>query len=213
MERGILIGGDVLPGTEMVLRDPRAWWERGDHGTRSRKGYRVTEGLLHWTASAPSSGPDAARIAVRNTKARKGKDGKPLEVGVHLYVFLDAIFQTCNLADAAVHIGHRPTILRSVGIEVDYPGTHAQALKLGVPHEVVMGVAKGLPVKAMAPPAELVERVRWLVDALSSANHPLLDIPRKRGRLTEPGWLEHSDAPGTKVDCAGVFWGPLGLQR
>jgi hypothetical protein len=23
---GILVGGTVLPGTERVLRDPRAWW-------------------------------------------------------------------------------------------------------------------------------------------------------------------------------------------
>jgi hypothetical protein len=150
---------------------------------------------------------------VRNTKARKNKAGGPLEVGVHFYVFLDAIYQTCDIADAAVHIGHRPTILRSVGIEVDYPGTHAQALALGVPHESMMGVADGRPVKAMVPPTELVERVRWLVDVLSAADHPMLSIPRRRAKLGAPGWIEHCDAPGTKVDCAGVFWKPLGLVR
>jgi hypothetical protein len=210
-ERGIIIGGNVLPGTDRVIRDSTAWWASVSWGTRPRKGHRVTEGCLHWTTSAPSTGPDAGRIAVRNTRARKNKKGGPLEVAVHFFVFPDAIFQTCDLADAAVHIGHRPTILRSVGIEIDYPGTHAQAKKLGIPHEVTRGVAKGLPVKAMVPPAESVANLRWLVDALCSAQHPLLTIPRKRARLTEPGWVEHADAPGTKVDCAGVFWPLLEL--
>lgn len=212
-ERGILVNGEVLPGTERVLRRPDAWWARGDIGWLSRAGHTIDQITTHWTGSTTSTGPDAARIAVRNTKARKGKTGQPLKVGVHFYVFGDSIWQTADLADGFFHVGHRPTVRRSVGIEADYPGTHAQALKLGVPHEVFRGFAKGGPVKAMVPPAEVTEGLVWLVSALCSAQHPAMRIPRKRGGLGKPGIIEHCDCPGEKLDTAGAFLGALGLTR
>ncbi len=212
VESGVVINGEVLP-CPFVLRVPGVGWAPSEWGCRPRKGHIVDQVCLHWTGSPTSKGPEGLRQGVRNMKARPSKvrPGK-LEVGIHFIVLEDGVYQTADMGVATVHVGHRPTILRSVGIEIDYPGTHAQALKLGVEHETVRGVARGLPVKAMRPPEALVQHVVRLVDWLTSTTHPAMRIPRQRGGIGKPGILEHADVSDVKVDTAGVFFGALGLR-
>lgn len=216
VDRGILIGADVLPGTERVIRDSTAWWDAGDNGTRPRKGHRADRLLGHWTAGHARTGPTAGPKVVRAMKARERADGSPLDVGIHFVISWDGlIWQTCDLALATTHVGHRPTILTSIGVECCWPGTMTQARKLGLPDPIpVMGSARGGAVKACAPSDDLIEAWRWLATALTSADHPALAIPRARGSATKPGILEHMDVPGsTKIDAAGLLVGALGLAR
>lgn len=213
MQHGIVVGGEVLPGTERVMRDEGAWWSPTGNGHCPRRGHIADQVVLHWTGSPMSSGPRAPIDAVRRMTDRKGKTGQPLKVGCHFLVFPDAIYQTCDLSDGIFHVGHRATARRSIGIEIDFPGTHAEALKLGIPHEAVMGVAKGQPVKCMKPAPELVANVVALVDLLCAIDHPAVRVPRKRGGLGKAGVLEHADMPkpSTKVDTASLFYRALGL--
>lgn len=217
-ERGITIGSDVLPGTERVIRDPAAWWAAGELGTRARKGHRASLLVGHWTAGHAHTGPRAGETVVRRMRARKREDGSQLDVGVHFVISWDGlIWQTADLALATTHVGHRPTILASVGVECCWPGTMTQAERLGMPYATpVRGVARGAAVKAYPPSDELLEAWRWLAGALISARHPLLAIERQRGAVVpmRPGVIEHCDVPGTsKVDAAGLLVGALGLAR
>ncbi len=213
IETGVVINGTVLP-CPFVMRVPGVGWEPAEWGCRPRRGHTADQVCLHWTGSTTSHGSDGLRKGVRNMKARKStrRPGQKLEVGIHFLALADGVYQVADLGVATVHVGHRPTILRSVGIEIDYPGTHAQALKLGVPHESVRGVAHGLAVKAMRPPEALVAHVVALVNWLTSLEHPAVRIPRQRGGKGKPGVIEHADVSDEKVDTAGVFFEALGLR-
>lgn len=209
-ERGILIGGMLIPGTDRVRRDPKAWWEIGEHGTRPRKGAIADTITLHWTAGNLLQGEAAARTCVARTKARKGKTGGPLEVGFHFLVAADGeVWQVADLAWATVHVGHRPTILRSIGIEHAYPGTMEQARKMGIEAKPVAGLARGQRIWCMEPPAALVNGSRYLVDVLCGIDHPGVRVPRRRGGTGKAGIAEHCDVPSsTKIDTAGVLIPP-----
>lgn len=217
-ERGIIIGSDVLPGTERVIREPAAWWAAGDLGTRPRKGHTAQLLCGHWTAGRPHTGPQTGRRVVSAMRARKRDDGSPLDVGIHFVIGWDGlIWQTCDLSQATTHVGHRPTILASIGAECCWPGTVTQAEKLGMPAAPpVRGVARGAAVKAYPPSDELLEAWRWLAGVLTSTRHPLLAIPRSRGAAApqRPGIIEHADVPkSSKIDAAGILVGALGLAR
>ncbi|GAB5541399.1 MAG: hypothetical protein SangKO_011590 [Sandaracinaceae bacterium] len=93
-ERGLLIAGEVIPGTDWVRRDPRYWWTSG-RGTRPRA--RVVDLLVgHWTAGeAGTRDPDGAAPlteydddgprVVRVMRSRK-RNGRPLNVGIHFVI-------------------------------------------------------------------------------------------------------------------------------
>jgi hypothetical protein len=216
ISHGIIIGTETLPGTERVVRDSSAWWDSGDLGTRPRKGHRASLIVGHWTAGHARTGPGTGAKVVRAMKARKRGDGTPMDVGVHFVIGWDGlVFQTADLALATTHVGHRPTILASIGVECCWPGTMTQADKLGMPAAApARGVARGAAVKAYPPSDELVEAWRWLVGALTTARHPLLAVPRASGSCVpqRPGIVEHRDVPGsTKIDAAGLLVGALGL--
>ena len=213
ISRGIIIGDHVLPGTDRVLRDSAAWWQDGERGTQPRSGHRVSYIVGHWTAGHPRTGPTAGPKVVAAMKARKRDDGEPMSVAIHFVVSHDGlIWQTCDLAASTIHVGSRAINRRSIGVETCWPGTMRQAERLGVTDAVpVVGRARGAPVKACAPGDGLLEAWRWLVDALTSAQHPLLVVPRKRGTMDRPGVIEHADVAGTtKVDAAGLLLGALG---
>lgn len=214
---GIVVNGDVLPGTERVIRDSDAWWEAGALGTRPRGGRKASWLVLHWTGGRPRTGPLAGPKVVRAMKARKRKDGSPMDVGIHFVVSFDGIiWQTADLGIGTVHVGHRAINAGSVGVECCWPGTAKQAAKLGVELSgwgTEVGTARGQRVHCMRPSAELVDAVRWLYDALTMASHHALEIPRKRGRVDRHGVMEHCDVPGgTKVDAAGLLVAALGVR-
>ena len=215
MERGILVNGDVLPGTERAMRDPDAWWQAGERGTRLRGGLPADRLVGHWTAGHPRTGPTAGPRVVAAMRSRKRPDGSPLDVGIHFVLGWDGlIWQTADLGIATTHVGHRAINRRSVGVECCWPGTVTQAERLGVEVEhAAVGIARGQRVRCLAPSAELLDAWRWLWDALTQARHPAIAIPRQRGSLERGGAMEHCDVPGTKVDAAGLLVGALGLAR
>lgn len=202
-----MVHGDVLPDTERVIRDPVAWWQPGERGTRPRGGHRADRLVGHWTGGHPRTGPTAGPRVVAAMRARKRPDGSPLDVGIHFVLGWDGlVWQTADLGTATVHAGCRAINRRSVGVECCWPGTVTQAERLGVDVEhAVVGHARGQRVRCMAPSPELLDAWRWLYDALTRAQHPVLAIPRQRGGMERPGAMEHADVPGTKVDAAGLL--------
>ncbi len=216
IERGIIINGDVLPGTERVIRDPAAWWQAGDLGTHKRGGHRIDRLVGHWTAGNPRTGPTAGPKVVAAMRARKRPDGTAMDVGIHFVIAWDGlIWQAADLGWATTHVGHRAINRRSVGVECCWPGTVRQAERLGVEVEhAVTGTARGQRIQCLAPSAEILDTWRWLWDALTRAQHPALAIPRQRGSMERAGAMEHCDvAGGTKADAAGLLVGALGLAR
>lgn len=137
-----------------------------------------------------------------------------MDVSAHFCVAWDGgIHQFADLASATIH-ATRKINLRSIGIETTWCGFHNQGIRLGYPPaEAVRGFARGGAVKCYPPSSELLEGWRWLVQALTSADHPLLAIPMRRGSEATPGILEHADIRGSrKLDCSGLLVGALGLR-
>jgi hypothetical protein len=212
--QGIVVDGTVLPGTGRVTRDSKAWWAPGNVGCRPRKGHVASLLVGHWTAGNPLTGPGTGAKVVRSMKARLSKDkSRPLDVGVHFVIGWDGlVWQTCDLALATTHVGYRPVILRSVGVETCWPGSMKQAKALGVAGKEVIGRARGARVRCLEPSPELLAAWTWLAETLAGAQHPALAIPRRLAKTTkEAGALEHRDMPATtKVDAAGLLVGALG---
>lgn len=212
IEHGIVVRGVVQPGTERVIRDSEAWWSAGRE-TRPRR-WPVDLVCGHWTAGNCRTGPTAGRLLWRAMEARRGADGvRDLSVSIHHSISWDGlIWQHLDHEHAAVHVGHRPTIARSIGIECMWPGTAKQAARLGAEGDVVVRRWDGARVRCMQPSDEMLEAWRWLVDALSRIHEiPRVAAPSDR-RLTLPelarhrGVLEHASLPGTrKVDACGLL--------
>ncbi len=213
IERGIIVGDTVLPGTERVIRDSDAWWANPPD-VYPRKGYRIDRIVGHWTGGHARTGPNAGRKLYQAMAMRKREDGSPMDVSIHFGIAFDGlIFQMANLDDACIHVA-RKINLRSVGVECMWPGTMRQAARLGMPAaHAVVGHARGQRVECYPPSDELLEAWRWLVCALTHAQHPLLAIPYQRGGMERPGVMEHMDVPGsTKVDAAGLLVGAIGWR-
>lgn len=137
IERGIVVGGRVIPGTDWCLRDSDAWWGAGERGV-TRRDRRASILLGHWTAGNDHDGPVTASRVVRAMKARRRPDGAPLAVAIHFVIAAGTpdtdhalVWQTCDLALAATHVGSRGVNAGSIGVEVVSPGTVAQAARLG----------------------------------------------------------------------------------
>lgn len=215
MERGILIGDAVMPGTEFVIRQPAAWWNDGERGTRLRGGVKADQLVGHWTAGHPRTGPLAGPKVVHAMKARKRPDGTALDVAIHFVISWDGlIWQTANLAIATTHVGSRRINSRSIGVECCWPGTIEQARKLGVEVDgVVIGEARGRRVRCLPPSPELVEAWGWLANAIVRIKHPAVAVPRQKGTMDRAGILEHCDVAGTtKVDAAGILRSIAGVR-
>lgn len=223
IERGIIIGDHVLPGTERVIRDPDAMWREPSDDIYPRKGYRVDRIVGHWTAGHARTGPNAGRLLYEAMLARRkdsNGDGKLtpadelMDVSAHFGVSWDGlIWQLADLSSATIHVA-RKINLRSVGVECMWPGTMRQATKLGMPPaHAVIGHARGQRIECYPPSDELLEAWGWLVGALVRAKHPLLSIPMQRGGMDRAGILEHMDVTGsTKIDAAGLLLAHVGLR-
>lgn len=205
IERGIVVDGRVQPGTDFVLRDPAAWWQAGERGTRGRQGVAATVLCGHWTGGPPREGPDAGPRTVRAMRARTRDDGSPLDVGVHFVVSWDGlVWQCADLVVATTHVGHRAINRRSIGVETCWPGLASQADKLEVEGQRVRGWARGAPVLCVAPSDALLDAWVRLAEALARLPAPV-GIPRQTGSLAA-GAIEHQLVPGTsKVDAAGLL--------
>lgn len=216
VERGIVCGGEVIPGTEWCLREPEAWWDwwvpadRPD--LRSRHGKPATLLVGHWTAGHPRVGPATGRRVVAAMRARKRDDGTAMDVSIHFVIGWDGLlWQTCDLATATVHVG-RGVNDRSIGVETCWPGTMEQAHRLGVDDaRPEWRTVRGHRVLCMAPSPDLLASWSRLARALAPASSPLVpgkvEIPRVTARTSMPlaGAGEHWCAPTTKVDAAGYL--------
>lgn len=217
VERGIVVAGQVVPGTEWVLRDSAAWWswdnppDRPD--LRSRHGKPATLLVGHWTGGNPRTGPTTGHRVVSAMRARKREDGSPMDVSIHFVIGWDGMtWQTCDLATATVHVG-RGINDRSIGVETCWPGTADQARKLGMDGVEETRTVKGRKVACVRPSDELVAAWVRLANTLAPAAGPLLpglvEIPRQTAKgsgMPIAGAGEHWCAPATtKVDCASYL--------
>jgi len=223
VERGIVYGGRVLPGTDFVLREPGAWWRAGERGT-FRMRQPVRRCVWHWTAGGTRTGADAATRVVRAMKARTKPDGSPLSVGIHFVVSWDGIVtQSADLSTGTHHAGNMND--GSIGVELTWPGTEGQARALRVDggHILPRRTAQGR-IDVLAPSDALLDAALRLADALSPLDgHAQIAIPRvtraTTARMTTAqariyaGHCEHIHAPGSrKIDCAGVICDALAAR-
>lgn len=227
LEHGLLVAGEVIAGTEFILRDSTAWWDwsvlsdRPD--LRSRNGTKVSLLVGHWTAGNPRTGPLAGPKVVRAMRERRrdddgdgviDKDDPLMSVSVHFVIGWDGlIWQTADLSIATVHVGTNIN-RRSVGVECCWPGTAEQALRLGVDGPCETRRVRGRPIVCLKPSDALVASWARLARVLSTPGlaPSVVDIPRVVGRGPMPlsGAGEHWMAPGTtKVDAAGYLMDAL----
>lgn len=139
IERGLIVGGEVVPGTERIIRDPSGWWDwktREDRHDLVRKDDEVNILVGHWTAGTAGTKDteDDGPTVVRRMKARKSKKrpGQPLKCSVGFVIAADAdtdansefgvasIWQTMDIggAHAGVHVGRGEINRRSIGVEI-----------------------------------------------------------------------------------------------
>lgn len=221
---GIVVGGIVIPGTDRVIRDSCAWWTEGRE-TRPRDGRPVDMLIGHWTAGPARVGPAAGKRLFDAMEARENKDGEDLSVSVQLSISWDGlIWQHADLETGCVHVGARPIIRRSVGVECMWPGTTAQAARLGVAGASVRRPIDGVTASCLAPSDALLESWRWLADTLTGPDAGALGlrIPRRTlglrrtlGELTRsPGGVgEHATLPRgapVKIDACGLLMDATG---
>jgi hypothetical protein len=232
VERGLIVGGRVVPGTEgRVLRDSRAWWNAGDFGTRPRA---PSIDLLvgHWTGgeAGVTSYADDGPVVVANMRARTSKStGRPLRVSITFVIGACGsadehamIWQCLDPAEvAAIHVGRSDVNARSIGVELVSCGIPSPFDTRRRPTDDV--VVNGRLVRICSFYAGQLASFVWLADVLASARSHGIEIPRsvpieakspiahprrRRFTLAEQrrwrGAQEHLHVPGTtKIDAAG----------
>lgn len=232
LERGLIIGGRIVPGTEgRVHRDPRAWWSAGDFGTRPRA--RTLDLLVgHWTGgeAGVTSYADDGPIVVASMRGRTAKaTGEPLRVSIAFVVGacapddeLAPIWQCLDPATtAAVHVARGDVNARSVGVEIVSCGVPSPFDTRQRPTDDV--VVNGRLTRICSFYAGQLRSFVWLADVLASVRSHGIEIPRRvpvelespiahprrrRFALREQrrwrGAQEHLHVPRTtKIDAAG----------
>lgn len=236
-DHGILIKGDVLSGTQWCRREPNAWWDADEFGTRPR-GDRVDLLCGHWTAGEAgtrSDDDDGPRVVnVMKKRMSRRRPGKRLQVSVQFVIGADAdpdadfaeVWQTMDLGlTAATHVGQGVVNRRSIGVEVVNAGIPGRTDVRHRPQTVVRWVGGRRQTVLEFQPAQLRSWVR-LANALSAGCLPSgIAIPRQipaeggeplPGRFTQremrrwAGAMEHLHMPKTrKIDAATMLIGAL----
>lgn len=198
IEHGLAVGGQVVPGTERVIRDltlsddtrlrgrMRAFWDAGEFGTMPRAPI-VNKLVGHWTGGEASSRryDDDGPFAVSGTKLRKGQSGGPLKASYHFLIGACApddewapIWQTCDLTVACVHVGLRSVYKSSIGVEIVNAGLPAKEAR---PREKLARVVAGRSITVLGYyPGQLRSWV-WLANTLATsalARQARVEIPR-----------------------------------
>lgn len=214
--KGLLDHGVVVPGTDWVVRDTEAWYEAGDDDIYARE--RPPELLTgHWTAGPRRSGYAAAQKTYRAMQARRKDDGKEMSVSAQFVLSDDGIVtQLADLKWCCVH-ADRQFNLRGISLEYAFPGTVAQAAKLGEtagPFER-RRVAEAYVQCVTPSAAALAAYVKWAEMLAKRFDIPKIAYTRTY-RLTTAemktvkGAVEHYHAASTtKVDAAGFLCGAL----
>jgi hypothetical protein len=230
IERGLVIAGRVIPGTEWCIRDSSAWFKPGTLGTRERDPLINVLGG-HWTAGEAGTGSyddDGLRV-YRVMRSRLRTDGTPMDVGIHFVVGAcadaDPFAQVWQLADpglvACVHVGDRAINKRSIGVEVVSAGLPGPLNQRNRPTTIVALLGRMKTVLRFYP-GQVAAWVR-LAEALAALDGTAgISIPRRvpafgasrRLSRTEArrwaGGLEHLHIPSTtKIDAAGLLVEPL----
>lgn len=227
LDRGLIIGGEIIPGSEWILREPSGWdWARlADRpDLRLRRGTPVELTGGHWTAGPCRTGLEAARRVVASMRARKRPDGSLADVSVHHVIGWDGlVFQVADPLYAAVHMA-KVINLRSVSTEITWPGSAALARRIArqlarlkspvaAPVEPVdVRMVRGHRIECLRPPEAVLASWVRLCELYASlaVTHPHLGIriPRVLADPKSPrrGALEHFMAPGTtKLDAGGYL--------
>lgn len=230
IERGLVVGGEVVDGTELVQRHPGAWWswdepkDRAD--LRLRKGAPILLLGGHWTGGPIREGEAVALRTVEAMRARTRDDGTLMDVSCHFVIGWDGgVWQVADVALATVHMG-KAVNGRSIGVETTWPGYASQAREIRdairragrTPHPGYDGpterrIVRSRPLELLAPSPALVAAWVALAELLADLDSRPdigLRIPRRLavpapGRWPEAGALEHWQAPGAKKDDAGGY--------
>lgn len=223
---GLVIAGELVPGTDWIRRDPSAWWARGDRGTRRREP-RVDLLVGHWTGGEATlrSYDDDGPHVVRAMKARKRRDGTPLKVGIHFVIGaceddapIAPVWQTADPGEVAtVHLGRGWLNARSIGVEVVSAGMPGRTDVRDRPrlHVPLLGAIR--TVLAFYP-GQLAAWVRLAETLAALDGRAGIAIPRhvpeplgsRRLTVREArrwrGAMEHLHAPRTrKTDAGGLL--------
>jgi hypothetical protein len=226
IERGLVVAGRVIPGTEWCIRDSSAWFRPGGLGTRERA---LVVNVLggHWTAGEAGTGTyddDGPRV-YRVMRARTRDDGTPLDVGIHFVIGacdeLATFAGIWQLADpglvATVHVGDRAINKRSIGVEVVSAGMPGP---LDTRHRQRTTVPLLGRIRTVLQffPGQLGTWVRLAETLANLDGHAGISIPRRvpsfgasrrfsRGEARAwRGAMEHVHVPTTtKIDAAGLL--------
>lgn len=141
--RGVVVDGQVLTGTEFVLREADAWWDPADADDRYQlrpRADRVDILCGHWTAgeAGTKTNQDDGRRVVGVMKRRKSRKrpGRRLRVSVQFVIGACGpaddyapVWQTMDLGGkwAATHVGRGSVNARSIGVEVVSAGLDGAA--------------------------------------------------------------------------------------
>lgn len=217
VERGIVLNGVVLPGTDFVLRDTLAWFDpvKDAADVPKRVHWPITQIVYHWTAGHAHLGGAAASRVVRAMKARLRTDGSLMSVSCHFVVSWDGlVFQVADLGRMAIHAG-RVLNRDGIGVEQCWPGTERQMLKLGAAGQVQRRQCVEGPIDCMRPSESMLAASVRLAEAIaalppSTRVHVPRVVPATTQRMKPApaarfrGVCEHVHSPGSeKQDCAG----------
>lgn len=230
IEHGYLIAGEIVPGSERVVRDSDAWWSVSHPSVDDRRpGTEIGLSCGHWTAgeAGVDSGDDDGPRVVRAMKARLHPTGRPLRVSVHHVIgATGTIWQTADPGRVTtVHVGRREVNRRSISTEVVSAGLPGPLDARHRPLVRARFLGRDLGVLAFTP--EQIEAWVWLSELLVRISGSELGrrhgiaIPRQvpadlsrrwtcQEALSRAGTMEHFLTPRTtKIDAAGLLIGAL----
>lgn len=224
--RGLVIDGDVIPGTDWVLRDPRAWFTPGARGTRPRAAFiDVLVGHATGGEAGVGSIQDDGPFVFDVLRSRVTASGRPLQCGIHFVIGACAredaealVWQTADPGmTATTHVGLGSVNRRSIGVETVsalFPGPLDRRQRPQVSVPLLGRIQRVLSFF----PGQL-RAWRRLAETLADLNGRggisiPRQIPRELGarRLTRDGIaafrgaVEHLHMPGTKkLDAGGLL--------